>query len=285
MKSSMEETSDFYLELSYFSGLCGTEWADEERERAGWPAGDRPMAGLQTEPWSWGWPLGIFSHLLPDLQEPGAAQTDDGHRWGTNLWNLWNLKAWIYNYRKFLLMLENLHLKSCILTRLTASFNITDSFTPKSKIICRNLKNIPKEIRFFKKYFNKYIKWTLQKPCLVSRMRNVHVGGSTEKKTASGYNPVLHHIALYVALAMSHSDPPVHPSSTCFYLFFFFFFRFFKSNPWSPPTMFSGVVMLDREEPSLSSIMEKIVDEMVEKEEIRPVDREGVFKALTQNRR
>lgn len=197
----------------------------------------------------------------------------------------WNLKAWIYNRRKFLLMWENLHLKSCILTRLTASFNITDSFTPKSKIICRNLKNIPKEIRFFLKYFNKYIKWTLQKPCLVSRMRNVHVGGSTEKKTASGYNPVLHHIALYVALAMSHSDPPVHPSSTCFYLFFFFFFRFFKSNPWSPPTMFSGVVMLDREEPSLSSIMEKIVDEMVEKEEIRPVDREGVFKALTQNRR
>ncbi|XP_027032749.2 solute carrier family 4 member 1b (Diego blood group) [Tachysurus fulvidraco] len=45
----------------------------------------------------------------------------------------------------------------------------------------------------------------------------------------------------------------------------------------------SGVVMLDREEPSLSSIMEKIVDEWVEKKEIRPDDRDEVFKALTQS--
>lgn len=58
----------------------------------------------------------------------------------------------------------------------------------------------------------------------------------------------------------------------------------FKSLLQLRRTMDTGVVMLDREEPSLSSIMEKIVDEMVEKEEIRPVDREGVFKALTQNR-
>lgn len=58
----------------------------------------------------------------------------------------------------------------------------------------------------------------------------------------------------------------------------------FKSLVQLRRTMDTGVVMLDREEPSLSSIMEKIVDEMVEKEEIRPVDREGVFKALTQNR-
>lgn len=49
--------------------------------------------------------------------------------------------------------------------------------------------------------------------------------------------------------------------------------------------MFSGVVMLDREELSLSSIMEKIVDEMIEKKEIRPGDRDEVLQALMQNRR
>ncbi|KAF4084622.1 hypothetical protein AMELA_G00108150 [Ameiurus melas] len=61
-------------------------------------------------------------------------------------------------------------------------------------------------------------------------------------------------------------------------------FLTFKSLVQLRRTMDTGVVMLDREEPSLSSIMEKIVDEMVEKKEIRPVDRDGVFKALTQNR-
>lgn len=49
--------------------------------------------------------------------------------------------------------------------------------------------------------------------------------------------------------------------------------------------MFSGVVMLDREETSLPSIMDKIVDEMIEKKEIRPGDQDEVLKALKQNRR
>ncbi|TTT95460.1 Band 3 anion exchange protein [Bagarius yarrelli] len=48
-------------------------------------------------------------------------------------------------------------------------------------------------------------------------------------------------------------------------------------------TMDTGVVLLDREETSLSSIMEKIVDEMVQKKEIRPDDRDRVFEALTLN--
>ena len=49
--------------------------------------------------------------------------------------------------------------------------------------------------------------------------------------------------------------------------------------------MFSGVVMLDREERSLSSIAEKIADEMVSKKEIRPGDREGVVQAFMQKSR
>ncbi|XP_058263219.1 solute carrier family 4 member 1b (Diego blood group) [Hemibagrus wyckioides] len=57
----------------------------------------------------------------------------------------------------------------------------------------------------------------------------------------------------------------------------------FKSLVQLRQAMDTGVVMLDREETSLSSIMEKILDEMVEKKEIRPSDRDGVFKALTQS--
>ncbi|XP_026803676.3 solute carrier family 4 member 1b (Diego blood group) isoform X2 [Pangasianodon hypophthalmus] len=58
----------------------------------------------------------------------------------------------------------------------------------------------------------------------------------------------------------------------------------FKSLMQLRQAMDTGVVMLDREEPSLSSIMEKIVDEMIEKKEISSGDRDGVLKALTQNR-
>ncbi|KAK3559692.1 hypothetical protein QTP86_017681, partial [Hemibagrus guttatus] len=58
----------------------------------------------------------------------------------------------------------------------------------------------------------------------------------------------------------------------------------FKSLVQLRQAMNTGVVMLDREETSLSSIMEKIVDEMVEKKEIRPGDHDSVFKALTQSR-
>ncbi|MCJ8738161.1 hypothetical protein PDJAM_G00032280 [Pangasius djambal] len=58
----------------------------------------------------------------------------------------------------------------------------------------------------------------------------------------------------------------------------------FKSLMQLRQAMGTGVVMLDREEPLLSSIMEKIVHEMIEKKEISPGDRDGVFKALTQNR-
>ncbi|KAI4896483.1 hypothetical protein NFI96_018649, partial [Prochilodus magdalenae] len=56
----------------------------------------------------------------------------------------------------------------------------------------------------------------------------------------------------------------------------------FKSLVQLRRTMNTGVVMLDREERSLSSIAEKIADEMVSKKEIRPADREGVVQAFMQ---
>uniref|UniRef100_A0A3B3R0C3 Anion exchange protein n=1 Tax=Paramormyrops kingsleyae TaxID=1676925 RepID=A0A3B3R0C3_9TELE len=49
--------------------------------------------------------------------------------------------------------------------------------------------------------------------------------------------------------------------------------------------MSTGAVMLDQEERSLASIAEKLVDELVDKNEIRPSDREELLKALLQNRR
>uniref|UniRef100_A0A8B9LEG9 Anion exchange protein n=1 Tax=Astyanax mexicanus TaxID=7994 RepID=A0A8B9LEG9_ASTMX len=57
----------------------------------------------------------------------------------------------------------------------------------------------------------------------------------------------------------------------------------FKSLVQLRRTMNIGVVMLDREERSFSSIAEKIVDEMVSKKEIQSGDREGVLRALMQN--
>ncbi|XP_041732731.1 solute carrier family 4 member 1b (Diego blood group) isoform X4 [Coregonus clupeaformis] len=59
----------------------------------------------------------------------------------------------------------------------------------------------------------------------------------------------------------------------------------FKSLIQLRRTMNTGVVMLDREERSLSGIAEKIVDELVNKKEIRPGDRDGVLRSLLQNRR
>ncbi|XP_072522851.1 solute carrier family 4 member 1b (Diego blood group) [Salminus brasiliensis] len=58
----------------------------------------------------------------------------------------------------------------------------------------------------------------------------------------------------------------------------------FKSLVQLRRTMNTGVVMLDREERSLSGIAEKIVEEMVSKKEIQPGDREGVLRALMHNR-
>uniref|UniRef100_A0A3B4C0D1 Anion exchange protein n=1 Tax=Pygocentrus nattereri TaxID=42514 RepID=A0A3B4C0D1_PYGNA len=57
----------------------------------------------------------------------------------------------------------------------------------------------------------------------------------------------------------------------------------FKSIVQLRRTMNTGVVMLDREERSLSSIAEKIADEMISKKEIRPGDREGLVQAFLQN--
>ncbi|XP_048869382.1 solute carrier family 4 member 1b (Diego blood group) isoform X7 [Brienomyrus brachyistius] len=48
--------------------------------------------------------------------------------------------------------------------------------------------------------------------------------------------------------------------------------------------MSTGAVMLDQEERSLASIAEKLVDELVDKNEIRPSDREELLNALLQNR-
>ncbi|KAL0984465.1 hypothetical protein UPYG_G00141890 [Umbra pygmaea] len=58
----------------------------------------------------------------------------------------------------------------------------------------------------------------------------------------------------------------------------------FKSLIQLRRTMNTGVLMLDREERSLSSISEKIVDELVKKKEISPADRDGVLRSLLQNR-
>uniref|UniRef100_A0A6Q2XT45 Anion exchange protein n=1 Tax=Esox lucius TaxID=8010 RepID=A0A6Q2XT45_ESOLU len=59
----------------------------------------------------------------------------------------------------------------------------------------------------------------------------------------------------------------------------------FKSLIQLRRTMNTGVVMLDREERSLPSIAEKMVDELIKKKEIRPGDRDGVLRSLLQNRR
>ncbi|XP_010862876.1 solute carrier family 4 member 1b (Diego blood group) isoform X2 [Esox lucius] len=58
----------------------------------------------------------------------------------------------------------------------------------------------------------------------------------------------------------------------------------FKSLIQLRRTMNTGVVMLDREERSLPSIAEKMVDELIKKKEIRPGDRDGVLRSLLQNR-
>lgn len=58
----------------------------------------------------------------------------------------------------------------------------------------------------------------------------------------------------------------------------------FKSLIQLRRTMNTGVTIFDCEERTLASIAEKMVTEMVNKKEIRPGDREGVLKALLQNR-
>lgn len=47
----------------------------------------------------------------------------------------------------------------------------------------------------------------------------------------------------------------------------------------------TGVTIFDCEEQTLAGIAEKMVNEMVNKNEIRPGDKEGVLKSLLQNRR
>ncbi|XP_030629463.1 solute carrier family 4 member 1b (Diego blood group) [Chanos chanos] len=58
----------------------------------------------------------------------------------------------------------------------------------------------------------------------------------------------------------------------------------FKSLIQLRKTMNTGVVLLDREERTLDNIIQKTVDEMVNRKEIRPGDKDGVLKALMQNR-
>ncbi|XP_039991589.1 solute carrier family 4 member 1b (Diego blood group) [Xiphias gladius] len=59
----------------------------------------------------------------------------------------------------------------------------------------------------------------------------------------------------------------------------------FKSLIQLRRTMNTGVMIFNCEERTLATIAEKMVGEMVNKKEIRPGDREGVLKALLQNRR
>ncbi|XP_062234985.1 solute carrier family 4 member 1b (Diego blood group) [Platichthys flesus] len=58
----------------------------------------------------------------------------------------------------------------------------------------------------------------------------------------------------------------------------------FKSLIQLRRTMTTGVTIFDCEERTLATIAEKMLNEMVKKKEIRPGDREGVLKALLQNR-
>nr|XP_046232634.1 solute carrier family 4 member 1b (Diego blood group) isoform X2 [Scatophagus argus] len=58
----------------------------------------------------------------------------------------------------------------------------------------------------------------------------------------------------------------------------------FKSLIQLRRTMNTGVTIFDCEEQTMASIAEKMVNEMVNKREIRPGDREGVLKSLLQNR-
>ncbi|XP_060951168.1 solute carrier family 4 member 1b (Diego blood group) [Limanda limanda] len=58
----------------------------------------------------------------------------------------------------------------------------------------------------------------------------------------------------------------------------------FKSLIQLRRTMNTGVTIFDCEERDLNTIAEKMLNEMVNKKEIRPGDREGVLKALLQNR-
>ncbi|XP_074476392.1 solute carrier family 4 member 1b (Diego blood group) [Sebastes fasciatus] len=58
----------------------------------------------------------------------------------------------------------------------------------------------------------------------------------------------------------------------------------FKSLIQLRRTMNTGVTIFDCEERTMFSIAEKMVNEMVNKKEIRPGDRDGVLKALLQNR-
>ncbi|XP_053269077.1 solute carrier family 4 member 1b (Diego blood group) [Pleuronectes platessa] len=58
----------------------------------------------------------------------------------------------------------------------------------------------------------------------------------------------------------------------------------FKSLIQLRRTMNTGVTIFDCEERTLATIAEKMLNEMVNKKEIRPGDREGVLKALLQNR-
>ncbi|XP_019961533.1 solute carrier family 4 member 1b (Diego blood group) [Paralichthys olivaceus] len=58
----------------------------------------------------------------------------------------------------------------------------------------------------------------------------------------------------------------------------------FKSLIQLRRTMNTGVTIFDCEERTLATIAEKMVNEMVNKKEIRPGDRDGVLKALLQNR-
>ncbi|XP_070782696.1 solute carrier family 4 member 1b (Diego blood group) [Enoplosus armatus] len=58
----------------------------------------------------------------------------------------------------------------------------------------------------------------------------------------------------------------------------------FKSLIQLRRAMNTGVTIFDCEEQTLASIAEKMVNEMVNKKEIRPGDREGVLKSLLQNR-
>ncbi|XP_068613995.1 band 3 anion exchange protein-like [Brachionichthys hirsutus] len=58
----------------------------------------------------------------------------------------------------------------------------------------------------------------------------------------------------------------------------------FKSLIQLRRSMNTGVTIFDLEERTLASMVEKMVNEMVNKKEIRPGDREGVLKSLLQNR-
>lgn len=60
---------------------------------------------------------------------------------------------------------------------------------------------------------------------------------------------------------------------------------FYDYDQFKATHMYSGAMIFDLESSSLSNVAEKMVDELLRKNEIRASDREGLLRALNMSRR